>query len=161
MWRGLAAVFGRLRARLFAPATGGPGPASAGGGPPGVGGVDRPDCRGRSPLGDQVELRWRIGSEIALIRTEYLYGVAAAQWRPAATKLLPWLEYAHAWLALPRSVAELDQLAAAWRARRAGFLPPAYATNDWAELILVEHVPRQKTGRWWRLRHGNQPPPPR
>lgn len=148
------------RAAYRGAADSGPGPAPAGSTTEAAG-ADRPERRGRSPLGDQVELRWRIGSEIALIRTEYSYGPAGVRWRRAATELLPWLEHTHDRLAAQRPLPELEHLAQAWRARRGECLPPGYGNNDWADLILVEHVPRRNAGLWWRLRHGHQPPPPR
>ncbi|MDQ4119552.1 MAG: hypothetical protein M3235_21720 [Actinomycetota bacterium] len=122
--------------------------------------ADRAPRRGRSPLVDQDELRWRIRAEITLIRSEYLYGTAAPRWRPAATELLPWLEHAHTWLVTPRQLAELERLAEQWRARRAEVLPSGHDYDDWADVILVEPVPRQPDSWWWRLRHGHQPPPP-
>lgn len=142
---------------------GGAGPPQPSNGPnPGATGpADRAPPRGRSPIGDQTELRWRIGCEIALIRTEYCYGLSAVCWRRAATELLPWLEHTHARLDTSRPVPELDHLVQDWRSRRVECLPAGHDYHDWAELILVDHVARPDPSPWWRLRNGDQPPPPR
>ncbi len=77
--------------------------------------------------------------------------------RDARAHLLPRLERTLATLDTPHTVAALEEIAAQWRQRRA-----VYRDNhDWADVIIVDPIPRRRASWWWRLVHYDEPPPPR
>jgi hypothetical protein len=110
----------------------------------------------RGPFADQVELRLRMSTDATTLR---LHNTLAgnASTREAQRRYLPWLQQTLEALNQPMTVTELDAVAAQWRTRRAEFLDD----HTFADVIIVEPLPRKSTTRWWRFWAGDQPPLPR
>lgn len=111
--------------------------------------------RDRGPIADQVELRYRMQADHMDITLE---GVLAstATCREAARRYQPWLDQTLEQLAAPLPVTELERIAGEWRHRRG----PYQSDPSWADVIIVESLPRRPATRRWRLLHGDEPPPP-
>ncbi|MDF3312179.1 hypothetical protein P3H15_45240 [Rhodococcus sp. T2V] len=111
----------------------------------------------RSPIVDQAELRWRIRRDLTRLTLENaLAGTGTT--REAERHLAPWLTHAAAVLDTPMSIDGLEDIAAQWRGRRAPYM---LANLDWADVIIVEAIPRVRRSWWWKLTHGEEPPPAR
>jgi hypothetical protein len=124
--------------------------------PPQPGDADtRKSLHQRGPFADQTELRWRMGCDATSLGFQNALAGDASS-READRRYLPWLEQTLDALHDPMTTTELDAIAAQWRTRRAEFLD----NPTWADVIIVEALPRKPTTRWWRLWHGNEPPLP-
>ncbi|MDV6245256.1 hypothetical protein ACNJ7E_04540 [Rhodococcus sp. NM-2] len=55
------------------------------------------------------------------------------------------------------SIDGLEDVAAQWRERRRPYM---LAAADRADVIIVDPIPRQRATLWWKLVHGDEPPPP-
>ncbi|NKS71619.1 hypothetical protein GS531_00055 [Rhodococcus hoagii] len=111
--------------------------------------------KSRSPIADQAELRWRMQCEATTIRVSNTFTSSTASTRQAARHLLPWLDKTVRSLATPMSTPDVVEIAAQWREARA----PYTQDPDWADLIIVDPIPRQPPTLWWRLVHGDEPAP--
>ncbi|MFD7010821.1 hypothetical protein [Rhodococcus jostii] len=111
----------------------------------------------RSPIVDQAELRWRIRRDLTGLTLENaLAGTGTT--REAERHLAPWLTHAAAILDTPMSIEGLEDIAAQWRERRAPYM---LANPDWADVIIAPPIPRVRASWWWKLTHGEEPPPAR
>jgi hypothetical protein len=90
-----------------------------------------------SPLADQDELLQRIDDELAAIRMGALLG-GGWRYRRAVQTLDPWLREIQDTLAAPLPVAELEEITAQWRTRRARL----FDDHDPADVIIVERLDR-------------------
>jgi hypothetical protein len=90
-----------------------------------------------SPLADQVELLRRIDDELAAIWMGSLLG-GGWRYRRAVETLEPWLREIQDTLAAPLPVAELEEITAQWRTRRARL----FDDHDPADVIIVERLDR-------------------
>jgi hypothetical protein len=89
------------------------------------------------PLADQDELLRPIDGELATIRMGALLG-AGWRYRRAVQTLDPWLREIQEKLADPWPVAELEEITAQWRTRRARL----FDDDDPADVIVVERPGR-------------------
>jgi hypothetical protein len=111
--------------------------------------------RDRGSIADQAELRWRIGGDLSNLRLEGAL-IGGPIERHAGRRFEPWLTDALTRLEAPLPVTELQQIADEWRERR----HPYRHDPEWADIIIVDPIPRQTATRRWRWRHGDEPPPP-
>ncbi|SEC24535.1 hypothetical protein SAMN04490220_1151 [Rhodococcus jostii] len=77
--------------------------------------------------------------------------------REAERHLVPWLKLACETLDSPMSIDGLEDVAAQWRERRRPYM---LAAADQADVIIVDPIPRLPATLWWKLVHGDEPPPP-
>lgn len=115
----------------------------------------RPGPRDRGPVADQAELRWRIRGDLSALRLEAAL-ISGPMEREAGRRFEPWLTDTLRRLDTPLPVSELQQIADEWRERR----HPYHEDPQWADVLIVEPIPRQPATRRWRWRHGDEPPPP-
>lgn len=111
--------------------------------------------RDRGPIADQAELRWRIRADLSNLRLEGAL-IGGPIEREAGRKFEPWLTDTLISLDEPLPVSELQQIADEWRQRR----HPYRHDPEWADIIIVDPIPRQPVTRRWRRRHGDEPTPP-
>jgi hypothetical protein len=114
--------------------------------------VDRHD---RGPIADQTELRYRMRVDLQEVHLEAALASTATS-REARRRYQPWLEQTLQQLTASLPVADLELVAAEWRQRRG----PDRPNPSWADVIIVEPIPRKPATRRWRRRHGDEPPPP-
>lgn len=112
--------------------------------------------RDRGPLADQAELRWRISSDRFTLNSAEIFGADDAITREASRLYRPWLDDVLTRLDEPLPVSALELIAVEWRERRAPFRDDP----EWADVIVVEPIPRQPATRRWCRRHGDEPTPP-
>ncbi|TQC49524.1 hypothetical protein EEB14_09400 [Rhodococcus sp. WS4] len=115
-------------------------------------GADHDRATERSCIVDQAELRWRIRRDLTTLLVENAIAGNGIT-REAERHLVPWLKLACETLDSPMSI----DVAAQWRERRRPYM---LAAADRADVIIVGPIPRQRATLWWKLVHGDEPPPP-
>ena len=118
--------------------------------------ADHGRATGRSCIVDQAELRWRILRDLTSLVVENAIAGNGIT-REAERHLVPWLKLACETLDSPMSIDGLEDVAAQWRERRRPYM---LAAADRADVIIVDPIPRQRATLWWKLVHGDEPPPP-
>jgi len=119
-------------------------------------GADHDRATERSCMVDQAELRWRIRRDLTSLLVENAIAGNGIT-REAERHLVPWLKLACENLDSPMSIDGLEDVAAQWRERRRPYM---LAAADRADVIIVDPIPRQRATLWWKLVHGDEPPPP-
>ncbi|MFF2111626.1 hypothetical protein [Rhodococcus koreensis] len=119
-------------------------------------GADHDRATEQSCIVDQAELRWRIRRDLTSLLVENALAGNGIT-REAERHLVPWLKLACETLDSPMSIDGLEDVAAQWRERRRPYM---LAAADRADVIIVGPIPRRRATLWWKLVHGDEPPPP-